>query len=68
MTTLKQLFDEAEAALGYPLTEEARMRCVQKWLQQKEKEMFIETVSLMDCELSAVRTKTFEELLKDLET
>lgn len=37
-----------------------------EWLKQKEQEMFINTVSQMDCELSAIRTETFEELLNDL--
>jgi len=36
------------------------------WLQQMRKEMFIPTVSLMDCELSGIREETFDELLEEL--
>jgi len=49
------------------LTDKEQDECFKEWLQQKRKELFIETVSTMDCELSGVREETFEALLEDLE-
>lgn len=42
------------------------LKIVEAYLKEKQKEMFIDTISTMDCELSAVREETFEVLLEDI--
>ena len=60
MTTLNQFFDEAEDALGTPLTKEARMHCVKEWLQKKLE------LTKLDGIPNHARAFTYRELLEEL--
>jgi hypothetical protein len=57
------IYDELKE---YAWGERARILFV-KWLKQKREELFINTVSTMDCEMSGIREETFDNLLEDLE-
>jgi hypothetical protein len=42
------------------------LRIVENWLTEKREDLFINTVTTMDCEMSGVREDTFEALLASL--
>lgn len=63
-----EMLTKEEKKSDYEIAEKVWIPMLCQWLKSKREELFIDTVTSEDCEMSGVREETFEALLQSLES